>query len=70
MKNDKKTFYLTFCRKHQLRNNFVTVRASSYDNACSTVIAKFRMDWQQIWKEDDFDKSKFPKGEAFQIEGA
>jgi hypothetical protein len=65
---NKKTFYLNFCRKHQHRDAYVRIVASSYDSAYLNVVAKYNMDWQQITEEEKFDKAKFPKGELMVME--
>ena len=66
----KETFYLNFCRKHQKRDYYVKILASSYDSAYRVAIAKFGMNWQNIKPEAEFEIVKFRKGQLMQIEGA
>ena len=66
----KKSFYLTFCGRHQHKNGYCRILASSYESATLLAIAKFAMDWQQIYKEDDFNKAKYRSGEVIFIEGS
>jgi hypothetical protein len=66
---DKDNFYLTFCRKHQHRDGYIRIMASTYDSAYKTAVAKFGMNWQQIRAENVFDKTKYRKGEILVIEG-
>ena len=64
----KQTFYLNFCRRHQHRDGYIKILATSYDAAYMLVVAKFNMDWQQITEEDKFNKAKFSKGEIMVME--
>ena len=65
----KDNFYLNFCRKHQHRDGYVLIVASTYDSAYKTAIAKFGMNWNQIKTEKIFDKAKYSKGQIMRIEG-
>lgn len=66
---NKDNFFLNFCRKHQHRDGYVLIVASTYDSAFKTAVAKFGMNWQKINTEPNFDKSKYRKGQILRIEG-
>jgi hypothetical protein len=59
----KQKFYLQFCGKHKHRHAYVTIKASSFENAFKLALAKYGMSFQQVHEEGKFKFEKFPQGE-------
>jgi hypothetical protein len=59
----KQKYYLQFCRSHQHRDSYVTIKASSFENAFKLALAKYGMNFQQVHEADKFKFERYPQGE-------
>ena len=67
VKNEMKTFYLTFGVSHPLGDCWVEVEALDREAARDLVFQYFGKHWAFIYDEDDFQKQYCPAGRAGKV---